>query len=97
VEHRSGAPGGCGHPRSPSTGCRSRGATRSGALRDRPSRNPPPPRSGGAGIPHHAGVLLLGAPRCRPAWSFTTLCLPEAIQRVLSTPGLFVGEVALVE
>jgi hypothetical protein len=31
------------------------------------------------------------------AWSFTTLRLPEAIRRVLSTPGLSTGEVALVE
>jgi hypothetical protein len=31
------------------------------------------------------------------AWSFTTLRLPEAIRRVLSALGLFVGEVALVE
>jgi hypothetical protein len=30
-------------------------------------------------------------------WSFTTLRLPEAIRRVLSTPGLSVGEVTLVE
>jgi hypothetical protein len=31
------------------------------------------------------------------AWSFTTLRFPKAICRVLSTPGLSVGEVALVE
>jgi hypothetical protein len=31
------------------------------------------------------------------AWSFTTLRLPEAIQRFLSVSGLVVGEVALVE
>jgi hypothetical protein len=30
-------------------------------------------------------------------WSFTTLRLPEAIRRVLSAPGLSVGEVVLVE
>jgi hypothetical protein len=30
-------------------------------------------------------------------WSFTTLRLPEAIRRVLSAPGLSVGEVTLVE
>jgi hypothetical protein len=30
-------------------------------------------------------------------WSFTTLRLPEAIWRVLSAPGLSVGEVTLVE
>jgi hypothetical protein len=31
------------------------------------------------------------------AWSFNTLRLPKAIWRVLSTPGLTVGKVALVE
>jgi hypothetical protein len=31
------------------------------------------------------------------AWSFTILRLPEAIRRALSTLGLVVGEVALVE
>jgi hypothetical protein len=31
------------------------------------------------------------------AWSFTTLRLPEAIWRVLSAPGLTVGEVSLAE
>jgi hypothetical protein len=31
------------------------------------------------------------------SWSFTTLRLPEAIRRVLSVPGLAVGEVVLVE
>jgi hypothetical protein len=31
------------------------------------------------------------------AWSFITLRLPEAIRRVLSAPGLAIGEVALVE
>jgi hypothetical protein len=31
------------------------------------------------------------------AWSFTALRLPEAIRRVLSTPGLTVGEVTLME
>jgi hypothetical protein len=31
------------------------------------------------------------------AWSFNALHLPEAIRRVLSAPGLGVGEVALVE
>jgi hypothetical protein len=67
VEHRSGAPGGCGHPGSPSAGYRSRGTTRSGTLHDRPGRNPPPPRNGGAGTPHRAGVPLLRAPRRRPA------------------------------
>jgi hypothetical protein len=30
-------------------------------------------------------------------WSFTTLRLPDAVQRAISAPGLFIGEVALVE
>jgi hypothetical protein len=30
-------------------------------------------------------------------WNFTTLCLPMEIRRVLSAPGLSVGEVTLVE
>jgi hypothetical protein len=31
------------------------------------------------------------------AWSFTTLWLPDAIQRAIHAHGLFVGEVVLVE
>jgi hypothetical protein len=30
-------------------------------------------------------------------WSFTTLRLPDAIQRAISAPGLSIGEVMLVE
>jgi hypothetical protein len=41
---------------------------------------------------HFLGLLLI-----IQDWSFTTLRLPEAIQRVLSAPGLSVGEVVLVE
>jgi hypothetical protein len=42
-------------------------------------------------------AVALGSLVVVQACSFTTLCLPEAIQRVLSALGLSVGKVMLVE
>jgi hypothetical protein len=63
-EHRSGAEGSVGHPGPPFSGCGCRCTTGGGALRDRVSRDHPPPGSGGAGTPRCPRVPLLGAP-CR--------------------------------
>jgi hypothetical protein len=68
-----------------------------GPVRDRRGQDSPPPGSGGPGTPHRTGVPLLGAPRRRPILDLHHPPAARCSRWAISTPGLSVGEVVLVE
>jgi hypothetical protein len=96
-EHRLGAPGGGGLSRPPPPGCRRPGAIGGGTPRDWSGRDSPPPGGGDAGIPHRAGVPILGAPRRRRGLELHHPLAAQCSSKGNLCPGFSVGEVVLVE